>query len=49
MKIPYFAPARALEAIADEVDAGLLEVAHSGAYILGRNVTTLRFFTYGLF
>lgn len=41
MKIPYFAPARSLEPIAAEVNARLLEVAHSGAYILGRNVAAL--------
>lgn len=41
MKIPYFAPARSLEPIAEEVNAGLLEVAHSGAYILGKNVAEL--------
>lgn len=41
MKIPYFAPARSLDAIAGDVDAALLDVAHSGAYILGDNVTAL--------
>lgn len=41
MKIPYFAPARALEPIAEEVNAALLEVAHSGGYILGQNVKAL--------
>ena len=41
MKIPYFAPARSLEAIADEINASLVGVAHSGAYILGKNVAAL--------
>ena len=41
MKIPYFAPARALEPIAAEIDAHVLEVVHSGGYILGKNVAAL--------
>jgi dTDP-4-amino-4,6-dideoxygalactose transaminase len=41
MKIPYFAPARALDAIAEQVNASVLEVVHSGGYILGKHVAAL--------
>lgn len=41
MKIPFVDLGRAYEALAPEFDARLLEVARSGAYVLGRNVSAL--------
>jgi dTDP-4-amino-4,6-dideoxygalactose transaminase len=39
MKVPFLDLGRAYEALAEELDARMLEVARSGAYVLGKNVT----------
>ena len=41
MKVPFLDLGRAYEAFADEFDASMLEVARSGAYVLGPNVAAL--------
>jgi len=41
MKVPFLDLARAYEKHASEFDARILEVARSGAYVLGRNVSAL--------
>ena len=41
MKIPFLDLRRAYEELAEEYDARILEVARSGAYILGENVAAL--------
>ena len=41
MKVPFLDLGRAYEAHADEFDAVIREVAKSGAYVLGQNVTAL--------
>lgn len=41
MKVPFLDLARAYEAIADDADACMREVARSGAYVLGNNVAAL--------
>jgi len=41
MKVPFLDLARAYEKHASEFDARILEVARSGAYVLGRHVSAL--------
>ena len=41
MNVPFLDLGRAYKELAEEFDACMLEVARSGAYVLGKNVTAL--------